>query len=90
MDDKAKEGVRLFGAYTAGKFRVWTLAGNAKAGCRAHIMAALLGVPKVPQSKAGVNALRAELCKAVGAAGNCEAAREDDLAEKCRAGVATA
>ena len=82
------EAVRLFGVYTAGRFQLWGLAGSAKAGCRAHIMSALVG-SRVPQSKSGINALRDALYPALGVVGNCEAARVSDLGEKCRAMLAT-
>lgn len=45
---------------------IYALAGSAKASCRAHVMADLLGVDKAPQSKSGVNAIRAEFYRQAG------------------------
>lgn len=50
------EAVRLLGAYSAGRFEIWALAGPAKASCRAHVMSELAG-HRVPQKNAGVSAL---------------------------------
>lgn len=77
------EAVRLLGVYTAGRFDVWVLAGNAKAGCRAHIMSALLG-RRVPQSKSGVNAMREAFYNLANPAGDCPAAREKSFIAWCR------
>jgi hypothetical protein len=52
------KGIRTLGTYTAGSFDIWRLAGRTKASCRQHVMADLLEVPKVPQSKSGVTAIR--------------------------------
>jgi hypothetical protein len=83
MDERLIEAVRLVGVYTAGRFQLWSLAGPAKASCRAHVASVFHGV-KVPQGKAGVNALRDALYPAVGASGACEAVRAEDFAAKCR------
>ncbi len=72
-----REALRLLGVYTAGRYDVWILAGSQRASARAHIMAELLGVPKVPQSKSGVNALRAAFYAACNVTGEYEALRED-------------
>ena len=71
-----REALRLLGIYTAGTFSLWQLAGPAKASCRAHIATALAG-RKVPQSKAGVSALRDSFYACLRPAGDCIAARED-------------
>lgn len=71
-----KEAVRLLGVYTAGSFKFFTLAGGHKASCRAHIMSQLKGV-RVPQSKAGINAMRDEFFAIANPPGDCEAAKED-------------
>ena len=81
--DTLKEAVRVLGAYSP-RFDIWALAGPARASCRAHVMAVLLGVPKVPQAKAGVNALRSEFYARARIAGNCEAVREDTFQAFCR------
>lgn len=69
------EALKLLRTYTAGRFDVWALAGNSKASCRAHIMSTLTGV-KVPQSKAGVNAIRDAFHAIAKPEGNCIYARE--------------
>ncbi len=79
-----REGVRVLGIYTAGRFDVWYLAGQAKASCRAHVMAALLGLPKVPQSKAGVNAITEEFYRQSGITGDCIASREASFKAFCK------
>lgn len=68
---------------TRGTFDVWRLMGPDCAPLRAVIMADLLGVPKVPQSKAGVTALRAALLAWSGVAGTCNADRDRNLREHC-------
>ena len=79
------EAIRLLGAYTANRFDVWTIAGNARASCRAHVMSALLG-RKTPQSKSGVNAINDEFHRLAGiGGGGCEAARESMFIDYCRA-----
>lgn len=84
MSPDLAEAVRLLGAYTAGWFTPWTLAGPRKASCRAHIMSVLVG-ERVPQGRAGVNALREELYRQAGVAGECAAEREDGLVAFCKA-----
>ncbi len=87
------EAVRLLGIYTAGRFDAWLLAGPAKASCRAHVMSALAG-QRMPQSKSGVVAIRAELYRQSAIAGcdfsgcDCEALRERAFMAFCRQGGA--
>ncbi len=78
MTNNEREGLRLLGVYTAGRFDIWMLAGNAKASCRAHVMSVLTG-ERTPQSKAGVNAMVAAFHALAGVAGkgSCAAIRED-------------
>jgi hypothetical protein len=71
-----KEALTVLGTYTAGRYDVWLLAGNSRAGCRAHVMSVLQGI-RVPQSKAGVNALRDALYQAAGIEGECLAEKDD-------------
>ena len=78
-----QQAIRTLGAYTAGRFDIWLLAGPAKASCRAHVMSDLLGV-RTPQSKSGVFAIRAEFYRQAGIAGGCEAQREESFREFCR------
>jgi hypothetical protein len=77
------EAIRLLGVYTAGRFDVWMLAGGAKASCRAHVLSVLTGA-RVPQSKAGVNALRAALNEAANITGDCIAHREENFVTFCK------
>jgi hypothetical protein len=69
------KAIHLLGAHTGGRFDVWMLAGSARASARAWILSELTG-RKVPQSQAGVNALRSALYAAAGVTGDCEAHRE--------------
>jgi len=87
MTEKQEEIKNLINTYTGGYPRrmFWVLTGNAKASIRAHIMAVLLDKPKVPQSKAGITALREKLVELFGAEGDCYAALEDNLFEKMSA-----
>ena len=62
----------------------WALAGPAKASCRAHIMADLLDLPKIAQSKAGVTAIRDEFYKQARIEGDCIANREDAFIHFCK------
>ncbi len=78
-----ERAVRLLGVYSAGRFDIWALAGSARGSQRAHVLSALAGV-KVPQSKAGVNAIRSALYEAIGITGECEAHREDSFILHCR------
>ena len=72
------EALRLLGAYTAGRYDFWMLAGNSKASVRAHIMSALAG-QRVPQSKAGVNAMQAAFYDIAKPVGTCPANRENSF-----------
>jgi hypothetical protein len=87
MQETLKEGLRLLRIYTAGSCNVWDLMGGAKASVRAHVMAALLGVVKIPQAKAGVNALRAEFYRQAKIEGDCEATRETRFITLARSAV---
>lgn len=78
------EAVRVLGIYTAGSYRVWNLMGPAKATCRAHVMSALLG-KRVPQARAGVNAISAELCRQFEVAEGSLSATEDRIEQLCKA-----
>lgn len=70
------EALRLLSVYTAGKFDIWMLSGNARASSRAHIMSALEG-QKVPKSKAGVSVLRDRFYSIAEITEGCMAARQD-------------
>lgn len=76
------EAVRLLGAYTAGTYDLWSLAGPAKASCRAHIMSALQG-RKVPQKESGVTMLRSAFYAVFQPPAGTLAAQETAFAEWC-------
>lgn len=85
--ENTKQAVELLAAYTAGRFDIWMLAGPSKASCRAHVVSALLG-HKVPQSKAGVTAIREAFYAIAKPAGDCIANREDSFVAWCKAQLA--
>lgn len=70
--------INRLGRMTRGRFDVWMLAGSHLAASRAIVMSDLLGY-RVPQSKAGVNALREAFYQALSITGTCEAHREDNF-----------
>lgn len=72
--------LKYLGAYTAGQFDFWMLAGNQKATCRAHVMSELMG-KKMPQSKSGVTALREAFYAIAKPEGNCLAIQEKSFVE---------
>ena len=57
MTENQKRALHLLGSATGGRFDIWMLSGPARARLRAGIMSQLTG-SKVPQAKAGVNAMR--------------------------------
>ena len=62
------------------RFDVWALAGSQRASVRAHVMSELINNGnRVPQAKAGVNALRDALYDLGSIAGSCSAHREDNF-----------
>jgi len=75
--------LKLLNEATNSRLDIWNLAGPYNAARRAQIMSALMGA-KVPQSKAGVNAIQDELHRRLSVKGNCIAARDDDFLEKAR------
>ena len=78
MSDNLKEALRLVRIYTGGGCNLWQLCAKQRAGVRAHIMSALLG-KKVPQSKAGINALREAIYKEAGITGSCHAHQDSNF-----------
>ncbi len=76
MTPNQREALRLLGVYTAGRFDPWILMGPAKASCRAHIMSVLQG-KRVPQSKAGVTAIKDAFYAIAKPIGNCSAAQDE-------------
>lgn len=83
MNPHELEAVRLLGVYTARRFDVWALAGNAKAGCRAHVMSELFGT-KMTQAKSGVNALRTAFNQLSNIKGEYIKEREDNFIAWCK------
>lgn len=79
------ETVRMFSALTSGRFDVYCLAGPDRKRDRAALMARILGVPKVPVAKSGINAIYSEMARRLDVRGDCLSARYEDLANKCRA-----
>lgn len=76
------KSIRRLGAFTRNRFDIWALAGNNLAASRAIVLSDLLGY-RVPQSKAGVNALRSAMYEALGIIGECEAEREENFRFVC-------
>lgn len=60
------EALRLLRIFTNGNYDIWSLAGRGNAIKRVNVMSAIQGF-KVPQAKAGVNAMRDSLYDASGA-----------------------
>lgn len=83
-DQHLYSAIALLGDLTANRYDVWLLAGPFHAADRAAVMGRLLG-RKMPQSKSGVNAIRAEFYRRANITGDCEAAREYAFATYCRA-----
>jgi len=81
------QAIKTLGAYTAGRFDIWALAGPAKAPCRQHVMSELMG-KRMPKSASGVEALRSAFYTRLSIQGSHEAAREDAFIEQCK--IATA
>ena len=73
------EAIGLVRTGTGGHFYTWNLSGRANGGLRAKIMGLLLGI-KVPQAKAGINALIDELYRQCGITGNCGADADSNFA----------
>lgn len=81
------EAVRLLGTYTAGRFDIWMLAGNAKRTCRQHVMTVLINGKdgkKIPQKDCGVTMIRTKFYDLVQPQGDCLAARETYFIQWCR------
>jgi hypothetical protein len=83
MSANLNEAIRLLGIYSAGRFDIWALAGSSRASARSHVMSTLVG-SKVPQSKAGVNAIRSAFYSALEIHGEHEAARESAFVRVCK------
>jgi hypothetical protein len=84
LTEAEREAVRLFGVYTAGRFNFWTLAGNPKATCRAHILSALRG-RKATQREAGLTALREAFAAfLLPGVDLCRAGLEEEVVRLCR------
>ena len=66
------EAIKLVKHGIGEHFYMWNLSGNGNAKLRARVMGLLLG-ENVPQAKAGINALIAELYRQCGITGTCGA-----------------
>ena len=85
LTNHQREALRLLGAYTGGRFDIWLLAGGSfNAQSRAIIMSALAGV-RVPQSRAGVNAMWRAFIEMAGTGGGCLAEQHDNFVEWAKA-----
>ena len=87
MKESTLEAIRTLGTLTRGRFNPRDLSGPAMAGTRAKLMATLLGVSKVPQVQAGVNAIEAELLRQLNADGERIAGSRRELAHECIAAI---
>ena len=79
MSENQIQALRLLKVYTAGYYDVYSLAGPAKASVRAHIMSTLAG-KRVPQSQAGINAIRDAFMALSNVTGTCQHDREENFA----------
>jgi hypothetical protein len=76
-DSNLIHSLLLVRSYTRARFDLWMLAGQSNGKYRAAVLGALTGA-KVPQSKAGVNAVSDALLSALGIPSNeCAAVREE-------------
>lgn len=75
--------------YTAGRGDIYSLAGNAKASVRAHVMADLLGVERVTQAKSGITAIKEEFYRRIGVKEGTLAAQESEFLEWVKTGVSS-
>ena len=85
--DNLREAVRLLGAYTAGRFDPWDIAGPSKASCRQHVLSVLVNGQNgknVPRAQCGVNAIRDAFYAIVKPAGDHIAGREKSFRAYCR------
>ena len=80
-----KEIVRLLATCTANRFDLWFIAGDGGAKWRVEIMSAVVG-KRVPQSKAGFNALRDALYAVpeLNPGDGCRATQDSEFQAKCR------
>lgn len=85
MDANTRKAIELLGQHTRNQFDIWMLAGDSNGSARALIMAALMGVPKIAKSKAGVNAIRSEFYKQLAIDGETENQRETRFHLSCSA-----
>lgn len=78
FEEVPAEAVRRLAAYTGDRCDVWMMAGPARAQGRARVMSALVG-QLVPQSRSGVNAIRAEFLRRFGIEGGTIHAQDERL-----------
>lgn len=76
------EAIRVLGIYTAGTYDIWSLAGRAKASCRAHVLSTLLG-KSISQSKARVNVVVDTFYAQCQIGGGSPSERESNFVQYC-------
>jgi len=87
MDESILKALRSFSTYSAGRFDVYSLAGDSKAKARQQVMSELMGA-KVPRAKCGINAIKEEFQRRLGVTGATIAEREGNMIKKARAVLA--
>lgn len=78
MAKNQEQALYLLSVHTAGKFRMWSLAGNGNTKKRVAILSALRG-EKVPQAKAGISALQREFFALAEIGGECHVEQEENF-----------
>jgi hypothetical protein len=78
-----RASLNLLRIYTAGRYDIWMLAGGPRASSRSHVMSALRG-ERVPQSKAGVTAIREAFYSMAQVEPGCLNAQEEQFVEWAR------
>lgn len=79
--DKKQQVARLLNSCAGGKLHsMWALSGSQNAAARAQILS-LVTDTKVPQHRAGINALRNACYQLFEITGTCDADREDTFTE---------
>jgi hypothetical protein len=77
--------IQYVAGYTGQRFDLYAFAGRGRAEHRAHVLATLFGVPRVPQKEAGMHALTDAFYRALEVTGECLAAKEKDFIAKAKA-----
>lgn len=74
--------IRMLKRLTHDRCDLWMLAGSSNAKLRAQLMEVLTG-SKVPQAKAGINALETAFYTVCGIIGECKAERDENFRKFC-------